>query len=71
MIIERPYDELKAIKSKMREISRNLLDLEIIVSNMQDHIVYNLETMIDDLQRRVDGQANAEQLEKILLKKEK
>lgn len=71
MIIERPYDELKAVKSKMREMSRNLADLEVIVSNMQDYIVYNLENSVDDLQRKLDGRVTAEEFDKIFFSKEK
>lgn len=71
MIIEKPYDQLKAIKRIMRNISRNLEDMEIIVSNMQDFIVDNLEISVDDLQHKLDGRVKAEEFEKILFDKEK
>lgn len=71
MVIENPYDQLKAVKSKMREMSRTLADLEIIVSNMQDFIVDNLEISVDDLQRKLDGRIKAEELEKVMFDKEK
>ena len=69
MVIEKPYDQLKAVKSKMREMSRILADLEIIVSNMQDYIVDNMEISIDDLQHKIDGRAKNE-LFRSLIEKE-
>ena len=71
MITEKPYDQLKAVKSIMRNMARNLADLEIIVSTMQDNITCNLEISVEDLQNKVDGRAKAEELERIFFDKGK
>lgn len=70
MIIEKPYEQLKAIKYKMRELSRDLADLQIIVDNMQDCIVNNLEISVDDLQRKLDGRVKAEDFNALFIDKE-
>lgn len=71
MIIEKPYDQLKAVKSIMRNMQRNLAELDIIVNNMQDCIVNNLEISVEDLQHKIDSKAKSEELERIILGKEK
>lgn len=66
MIIEKPYDQLKAVKSKMRNMARNLAELEIIVDNMQDYIMYNLEGKAANLEYELNKRDRSEEFNKIL-----
>lgn len=71
MIIEKPYDQLKAVKSIMRNMQRNLAELEIIVDNMQDYIMCNLEGKAANLEYELKKRGRSEELNKIIYGKEK
>lgn len=73
-----PYENTQILKRQLKNLRNDILDLldcidtcEVIVTQMQDIIVNNLETSIEDLQYKLDERTKAEEFEKILYGKEK
>lgn len=75
---DNPYENIRIIKNRLdvlrtdiRDLFDNIDAMYTVCNNMEDFIVSNLQASVEDLQNKLDGRANAEELEKIILGKEK
>ncbi len=68
---DNPYDQLRAVKSIMKNAKRNLAELDIIIDNMQDTIVSNLESKVANLEYELNKIDRSERLDEIIFGKEK